>query len=419
MVLLIPIIAAGNLVPQRGRVAPWEIEAWRQTYPVLAKIVAASGLDHVYTSWWFLVVFTVFFLNMTLITWDLTRRTRIKTKGLHRFSQEGVAYFALGNFAYREHSVTAFEETLRKRRYRIVAAGEEVYAQKGWVGIWGGTILHIGLVVILIGAVLSGLSRFSGYTEMGDGQQFNDSAGSYLQSSSGILFPGHKPEIAIRVSNIHEKDLGKMKAVLSTLTVFENEMQIRSKTVRMNDPLYYKGMKIFQSRYAGPALLLVVNDPSGRGPLAGYVNLKQTIGKSTSSVFSLGSTPFQAKATYAPGSDSIQLELREKGSMVYEGTVRIGQEIPAKSWRISLAAINRWSGIIVVYDWAVPIIFSGFFLCVAGIAIMGLFDPREIWARKKMQESGPVVEILGWGRWRNMFLDEFRAITGDIPEWKS
>ena len=91
--------------------------------------------------------------------------------------------------------------------------------------------------------------------------------------------------------------------------------------------------------------------------------------------------------------------------MVYEGTVRIGQEIPAKSWRISLAAINRWSGIIVVYDWAVPIIFSGFFLCVAGIAIMGLFDPREIWARKKMQESGPVVEILGWESFRQKGFD--------------
>ena len=50
---------------------------------------------------------------------------------------------------------------------------------------------------------------------------------------------------------------------------------------------------------------------------------------------------------------------------------------------------------------------------------MGLFDPREIWARKKRQEHGPTVEILGWGRWRNMFLDEFREITEGIPEWKS
>src|SRR5574341_1605408 len=70
MVLLVPVIAAGNLVPQRGRVSPDDIIVWQQRYPSFSKIVSAAGLDHVYTSWWFLIVFTVLFLNMTLITWD-------------------------------------------------------------------------------------------------------------------------------------------------------------------------------------------------------------------------------------------------------------------------------------------------------------------------------------------------------------
>lgn len=417
MIFLIPIIAAGNLIPQRGRVSPDDIIEWQQRHPSFSQVVSGTGLDHVYTSWWFLIVFTVLFLNMSLITWDLIHRTRRKARGLHRFDPDAAAYFSLGNFSFTDHAWASFEETLRKRRYSIILSGNEIYARKGWFGIWGGTILHAGLVVLLAGAVVSGLTRFSGYTEMGEGQAFSDTEKAYLQTSYGPLFPGHRPGVNIRVQDIQEKDLGKMKAVVSRLVVIDNGVPVVSKSLRMNEPLSYRGMKVFQSRYAGPALLFAIEEPASPIPIAGYVNLKAS-GKTESSIFSLLGTPFQAKATYRPGSDGVELEVRDRGEIVYHGPMKAGQALLAGPWKIILAAINHWSGIIVVYDRAVPVIFAGFFLAVAGIAVMGLFDPREIWARALERNGVKTVEILGWGRWRNMFLDEFGEIKDNVTEWK-
>lgn len=418
MVLLVPVIAAGNLVPQRGRVSPDDIIVWQQRYPSFSKIVSAAGLDHVYTSWWFLIVFTVLFLNMTLITWDLIGRTRRKAQGLHRFDPDAAAYFSLGNFRFTDDAWASFEAALRNRRYGIIASEGEIYGRKGWVGIWGGTILHVGLVVLLAGAVVSGLTRFSGYTEMGEGQSFTDTEKSYLQASYGLLFPRHKPGIHIKVQGIWVNDLDKMKVVESALVVMDKGIPAVSKSIRMNEPLSYRGMKVFQSRYAGPALLFAVEGPGSPVPIAGYVNLKAS-GRAESSMFSLLGTPFQAKATYMPGSDVLEMEVRAREEIIFRGPMKAGQALLAGPWKITLAAINRWSGIIVVYDWAVPIVFASFFLAVAGIAVMGLFDPREIWAKRMKRDGKEVVEILGWGRWRNMFLDEFDEMTEEIKGWKS
>ncbi len=426
MVVLIPVIAAGNLIPQRGRVAPWEISAWEQSYPMLSKVVAAAGLDHVYTSWWFLIVFSLLFLNMSLVTWALIRRTAKKAKGLHRFSPETVSYYSLGFFGYSDALWREMQGRIKSRRYRVVSSEDEIYARKGWSGIWGGTILHTGLIVLLAGAVVSGLTRFSGYTEMGEGQGFIDSPESYLQSSQGILFPGHRPQFTIGVSGIEEKDVSeKLKVVISTMQVIEDGKEVTSKTVRMNDPLYYKGMKIFQSRFAGPALLfridqkakedLLSNHPyaADSQPVAvGYVNLKKAEG-TVSSVFPLKGTPFQAQAVYS-GEDTIELEVRDKSLIVFRGRIGVEQNVLLDSLKITLLAINKWSGIIVVYDRAVPIVFSGFGLAIIGIAIMGLFDPREIWVKKILRNGSKKIEVLGWGRWKNMFHEEFREMMEDL-----
>lgn len=416
LIIIIPVIAAGNLIPQKGRVSPAEILEWQGRYPFLSKLVAFTGLDHVYTTWWFLLLFTILFLNMSLITWGLVKRVRRKAKGLHRFSEGASSYYSLGDFPYQKEAVNSLERILNQKRYSIIKVGGEVYARKGWFGIWGGTILHIGLVIILIGAVISGLTRFNGYTEIGVGQGFDEKKESYLQSSYGVLFPGHRDGIHVFLEKVEEKDIGGMEAILSTITITDSGRHAVTKTIRMNEPLSYKGMKIYQSRYTGPAILFAIYGPDGLK--TGYVNLQSFNGRKTSGLFVLPGTPFQAKVEYALGSEFIDLEVRRERTLVYRGPMMVKGTLNLEDWRLVLVSINRWSGMIVAYDWAVPIVFSGFWICIAGVAIMGLFDPREIWAKTIDREGERFIKILGWGRWKNMFLEEFDEMMKGVSEWK-
>ncbi len=62
---------------------------------------------------------------------------------------------------------------------------------------------------------------------------------------------------------------------------------------------------------------------------------------------------------------------------------------------------------------------TGFALSILGIAVMALFDPRELWARAVESEGEKRMEIYGWGRWRNMFMDEFHEMKEETEAWKA
>ncbi len=419
LIILIPLIAIGNLIPQKGRFSPSYINEWRGKHPELSRLVDLFGLDHLYTTWWFLLLFGVLFLNMTLITWDLFWRTYRKSRGMHRFTGEAPRYLLLQKVPFNQDWLHGLERVLRRRRYGILKVGGEVYARKGWIGIWGGTILHVGLVVILSGAVVSGMFRFNGYTELGEGQHFFDRPEYYISTSKGFLFPGHRKEVAIQLQRVEYKKVNKIVHTFSTITVTDGKDATVTKTLRMNEPLKFKGLKIYQARVSGPSLLFRISGPSGAGK--GYVNMEPFKDNSTSVLFSIPGTPYQAKADYMKkGGSRVNIEVRKAAELLYRGVLEVGESVLLeKGVFLTLEAIRRWVGLIVVYDPGVPVVFLGFALSVLGVAIMAVFDPREVWVRIRDEEGEKSIEVLGWGRWKNMFKDEYREIKEEVEGWSS
>lgn len=415
LIILVPLIALGNIIPQKGRFSPAYINEWKESNPFLSVFTGALGLDHLYTTWWFTLLFIVLFLNITLITWDLFKRTYRKSRGMHRFTGDAPQYLVLDYLHYSREWLDSLERSLRKRRYGIIKVGGEIYGRKGWIGIWGGTLLHIGLVVVLSGAVVSGLFRFNGYAELGEGQHMFDREEYYISANRGILFPGHRRDVAIQLRRVEYREEGKIKHLYSTITVTDGKESTVTKTIRMNEPLKFKGLKIYQARISGPSLLFLINKTSGSEK--GYVNLEPFKDNRTSVLFSIPGTPYQAKADYERGKDLITIEIRKAEKLLYRGDLQENRPILLEdNTFLVLDAIKRWIGVIVVFDPGVPLVFSGFVLSVLGIALMALFDPREIWARFKKDKDGEFIELLGWGRWKNMFLDEFQEIKEEIRE---
>ncbi len=417
MIVLPFIIAAGNLIPQVGRKSPDGILEWQEKYSYLAGFVKWAGLHHLYTTWWFLLIFAVLCLNMSLVTWDLFKRTRRKAKGLHRFTGEAPEYYSLGKYPFNDKMLDGLGAVLKKRRYTIAKKDDEIYARKGWFGIWGGTVLHVGFVVIFAGAVLSSLTRFNGYTEAGIGQGFKEAASSYIEKSQGLLFPGHREDLTIVFEDIKEIKTEKFLQVRSTVVILKNGNPVASKTIWMNEPLYYKGLKVFQSRIFGPAFLFRKDGLSGAE--TGYVNLKTYGRKKAGANFSIPGADFQARVDYDPKIDKAEFELRQKEKLLFKGPLNAGDSFSIGPDTLTFDAMKKWAGVIVVYDWAVPVIFLGFAFCVIGIAVMGIFDPREIWIKKLGNDGGERIEILGWGRWRNMFLEEFNEMLKETEAWMS
>lgn len=412
MLALLPIIAAGNMIPQQGRFSPADIARWDAAWPNLAPLVKAVGLQHVYASWWFLIIFALLFMNMAVVTWDLLGTTRVRSRGLHRYSADAAACFTLATLPYSPEIPARFTSVLKRRGYRLVDEPDGIYARRGWLGIWGGSILHVGLLVLLLGALITGLTRFNGFMELGEGQELHDTAASFpYQATRGMLFPGHQDNLAVRLEMTEVEQRGKMRIVKSMVTLSDaksGEKQVA--TLQMNQPVIFHGMKLYQSDHTGPALLFVLAHSGLRQPMAAYVQINPADGRQ-GATFPMSGTPYQARVRYAKGDESATIEVRDRRELLYNGPIGVGQTLKLDDWYLTLKGVNSWTGLIVVYDRSVPVIFSGFFLCVFGIAVLGLMDPREIRIRRR--EESNEIEVTGWGRWRNMFADEFNDIRNE------
>ncbi len=403
LLVLLPLIVLGNILPQEGRLHPSEMLAWQLDHPILSKFCSAIGLFHIYTSLWFLLLTILLFTNLLLTTCDLYKSTWRKAQGLHRYSDSGLAMHVLAHIRLGPDCLATIATALQKRRYRITRVGGELYARKAWAGIWGGTILHIGLAVIVLGGLISGFTRFTGFLELASGQKVSETPSSYLQFRKGLFFPGNRPELTIGVEDIRVEAKGRKRTVISRVQIDEHGAHVLTKSIRMNNPLRYKDLTIYQSNAAGPALLFAfVNDI---GMDIGYVHLpSHNFPQETS--FAIPGTSAKAKIEMhaPPASPSITIE--DNGIPIFSGPVTLGQTVDiGPLGKLRLMAIKKWTGLIVVYDYAVPIIFLGFFLAVSGVVLLTLLDPREIWIRADPSRDDAFV-VLGWGRWKNMLREE-------------
>ncbi len=195
MVLILYITATSilaSLVPQ-GR----ELAFYYHTYPQpLAFLIEKTGFDHFFTSILFLAPAALFFVNLLVCTVDrLTRELKKKTK----------------------------------RRF-------------------GPDLIHVGLLVLVIGSVISFTGKKEGFVYLGEGDQVT-LPGEYVLTLESFDF------------QIYED--GRPKDWISTVEVRKNgEKLVDSYPIEVNNPLKVGNIKIYQSSYSREEQL-VLTTPDG------------------------------------------------------------------------------------------------------------------------------------------------------------
>jgi cytochrome c biogenesis protein len=103
------------------------------------------------------------------------------------------------------------------------------------LGLFGSDVVHLGLLVILIGGIISGAAGF----------------GANIKISEGQTVPVLNADFKLRLEKFETEywPNGSVKDWKSTLTVLENENPILTKAVEVNHPLSYKGFVFYQSTY--------------------------------------------------------------------------------------------------------------------------------------------------------------------------
>ena len=111
-----------------------------------------------------------------------------------------------------------------------------ILAEKGILGRFGSLITHISIIIILVGAVIGSIGGFKENVSILEGETLQ-----VPHADFSLRLDAFELE--------YYKDSTRPKDYKSTLAVVENNKDVLTKTIEVNDPLSYKGIFFYQSTY--------------------------------------------------------------------------------------------------------------------------------------------------------------------------
>lgn len=296
-----------TFVPQEPLI-PTTVAEWRsgEAGPgaAVSSVFDWLGLFDVFGSWWFTALTVLLFVSLTGC---LVPRWRAFVRTVRRRPPAGRNLGRLTNSVELDtalpvaRALDAAEAVLARRRFRRRRLGPDetasgraqVAAERGHWHEGGSLIFHTSFYLLLAGVVIAHSFGFTGQLNITEGSSFADTRIAY-----GLVEPGryfgledHRGFVVtlddFTVRYHDEQVAGGFLAsdFVSTITISEDGVPVRTEQVRVNHPVSHDGMKIYQARFgmaprvvvrSGDTLLFderVMLSDAGRGVWTGVAKV--------------------------------------------------------------------------------------------------------------------------------------------------
>jgi len=250
--LLGTAVVIGTMIPQRPMTPAGQIE---QIYaPQTARILNTLGLFDVFHAWWFILLLGLLGANISLASlerfpqaWKAFTRPHMLADEWYVRRLPFQAEIPLGSHGTAEALAIAGRELSRlgfPPKQEVLAQGI-IYVEKHRVARLAPYVVHASLLIIFAGAIIDGLWGFKGFVNL--------TPGARTQSIEPMTAPGapHQLGFTLRCDGMGMVTYpdGSPKQYWSLLAVEENGREVMRKTIWVNDPLTYKGVRFFQASY--------------------------------------------------------------------------------------------------------------------------------------------------------------------------
>lgn len=290
--------------------------------PFWFEVFSKLGLYSVYSAWWFLLIMGFLVLSTTLC---ITRNAPKMLKDMRSW-RENVREQSLRNFhhkvewqsgALRPALIKQVSTQLAADGYKFKVLEREnatlIAAKQGTGNKWGYIFAHSAIVIICIGGLLDsdlpirfqewvygktpfggngiiaeipqqhrlglGNPTFRGNTLIPEGASSNT---AIVPRQTGVLVQDLPITIQLKKFIIEHYSTGMPKLFASEVMVTDNETRKTfPATIKVNEPLIYKGVAVYQSSFDdGGSKLKVAGYPMA-GPQAYAFSMQGTVGNST------------------------------------------------------------------------------------------------------------------------------------------
>jgi cytochrome c biogenesis protein len=389
LLLVIAVASIAGTVIEQGQ----SIEFYKANYPedpalfgfLSWKVLLALGLDAVYRTWWYLGLLVLFGASLAACTF---MRQWPALKAAHNWSYyrlprqfEKLALSArLDLPEVSPEAIASAMPWLKTRGYRVFADGAALYARKGIAGRIGPIIVHAGMLIVLVGAIVGALTGFIAQELVPSGQTFQ------VQNiiDGGPLAAGNVPrDWSVKVNRFWIDYLpdGNIDQFYSDLSVIDQAGQERDRqTIYVNKPLRYRGVTMYQTDWGIAAVRVRINNsPKIQLPM-GKLDLPGAGGR-------IWGTWVPTKPDMSEGVSLLARDL-QGAVLIYDAkgrpiaTTRVGRSTPItlgdRTLTLAVDDLIGSTGLQIKADPSIPIVYLGFGLLMVGV-VMSYFSHSQIW----------------------------------------
>ena len=315
---------------------------------ITSKVILTLGLDHVYNTWWFLLLLLI--LSISLIGCTLTRQFPLLNNSKDYFFRKQENSFLILPFSIKLKNSFYLKEAillkLQNLNLYLYQKGNLIYGYKGLIGRISPILVHLSLIIILGGSTLGAFKNFKAQEVLPKGEIF------HIQNPLKIGRLTALPNITTRINDFWvDYKNNKINQFYSNLSILDNYgNELKNQTISVNNPIRFNNVDFYQSDWnlLGIRIKNIENNQIYEYPVF-------QLNKNAKSWITWVNDSAKTKSLVFDQLDNTFSVYDENGQ--YLSTKNIGESITSKYTVIDLLPST---GLLIKYDPSITLIYIGF-----------------------------------------------------------
>ena len=246
LAIIAGISSLGSFIEQDEPISFYQENYEKPIYGIIdANLILNLGIDHVYSTWWFLSLLLL--LAICLVSCTMTRQFPLLKSSKEFFFRGKKNSFLKLPFSIKIKNISYLKEIIltkiQNRNFYLYQKENLIYGYRGLVGRISPILVHLSLIIILIGSAIGAFQNFKAQEILPKGEIF------HIQNPLKVGWLTSLPSINTRVNDFwveyENNRIHQFYSNLSILDDFGNEL--KQQTISVNNPLRYKNVDFYQS----------------------------------------------------------------------------------------------------------------------------------------------------------------------------
>lgn len=396
------IIFVSNLIPNPVLMTDTEAESFIRDRPLMYRISNIFHVMNITRSPFFLIIPAFIVASITICTYRRVGKRAAGRGREARFSGSGML---------KAQDVRGF---LDSKGWKVEEAdgGGFFDATKGRGGIWGSVAFHAGMVIVILGGIVSMMTLFKGDVMLTEG--FESYPGEQLKvmlDRKGIKGFPYKAML-LKSFDARYVEGGRFPLdYTAVIGALDQEGRVSDEVIKVNSPLNKEGYQFLLQNYYFSPRFVVTEKGTGRVINDAYINLL-VVFADLKDDFYVPESGVKIIARFFPDF-SLDGERPKTRSMnvrnpafileFFKGTEKLGDGIlplgkkmdfDEGRYTIEFRDLRKWIVLSVSRDYGLPIVKLGLLLVVLGLVARFILNEKRLWVKVTTMDG---VRMAEWG----------------------